>query len=389
MKIGILTQPLHNNYGGLLQAYALQKVLKDMGHEVWTVDIQIKNSFIFIIKDVLVRTIRKHFLKQNIDTIFPNKPGNKEKEVIEKYTRRFIAENIDTTERIYSVKQIKKIRKYNFDAYIVGSDQVWRPQYSPGIPTFFLDFLKPEEKVKRIAYAASFGVDYWEFKPQLTKKCKKLVQRFNVISVREESAIKLCKEYLNIPAIQLVDPTLLLEKEDYVDLLRSEILPVKKNSLALYILDPSIDKQNIILKINAHLKLKINPIMADKPYSKAIKSDLEKCVFPPVSQWLKGFNDAEFVITDSFHGTVFAIIFNKPFITLANRSRGMTRFTSLLKTFNLEHRIITHNDNVNVKLLDEKINFDKLNVIRKQQQLQAFEFLSILNDGVNDGVSCN
>src|SRR5690554_3373480 len=162
MKIGILTQPLHNNYGGILQAYALQKVLMDMGHEVWTVDSQFKKkSFWSLIVIIVKRIILKYvLLRTDIKTIIPITPTSVERAYISQHLNSFIQQNINKTRKttLYNLKKI--VEDYCFHAIVVGSDQVWRPKYSPNMDAFFLKSIK-QQKIIRIAYAASFGTDKW------------------------------------------------------------------------------------------------------------------------------------------------------------------------------------------------------------------------------------
>ncbi|MCG8035060.1 MAG: polysaccharide pyruvyl transferase family protein, partial [Candidatus Thiodiazotropha taylori] len=135
MKIGILTQPLHNNYGGLLQAFALQVVLKRLGHEVWTVDfwkVDRKKDLRFyprIIKSILIRAVQRYLLGRSVSVwVWPTNSNNKK---FTRHLRRFVEENIKTTSKINKSPQLSLLKEYHFDAYVVGSDQVWRPEYSP------------------------------------------------------------------------------------------------------------------------------------------------------------------------------------------------------------------------------------------------------------------
>ncbi|MEX6209541.1 polysaccharide pyruvyl transferase family protein [Providencia huaxiensis] len=133
MRIGILTQPLHNNYGGLLQAYALQHFLKTLGHSPITVDFSSKRKpKLWGIKRIAINSIKKYILKHDIKFIMP---------INSKNTEEFITEYIDKTAKIATLDELSLLSQYNFDAYIVGSDQVWRPSYSPGMSAFFLEFL--------------------------------------------------------------------------------------------------------------------------------------------------------------------------------------------------------------------------------------------------------
>lgn len=361
MKIGILTLPLSNNYGSIVQAFALQKVLKQLGHNVLTVDFSYQPTWILYLKILITNLIDKYIHRKNIKSILPVLQNKNAKALIEKHTARFILENIETTEKLSSTKQINKLKKYKFDAYVVGSDQVWRPKYSPGISTFFLDFTGSDEKTKRIAYAPSFGVSDWEITPSLTDKCKQLVQRFDAVSVREDSGVKLCKDYLGVDAMHLLDPTFLVDKEEYLTLINNARPPENKNILTLYILDQTPEKLEIIKKIQQHLTLEINSVMPQRKFSTFDDKNLDQYVFPPVTKWLSGFRDAQFVATDSFHGTVFSIIFNKPFISIGNKSRGLARFTSLLKLFGLENRLVFNVEELTSELLNSTINYNAIN----------------------------
>lgn len=383
MKIGILTQPLRNNYGGLLQNYALQTVLKRMGHEVWTIDRDVKaNIFIkygSIVKRIFLRLINKDvkvrvWMKKN------------ELRLISKHTRHFIEKNINATTKIYSTRQLNKIVEGdNFDVIIVGSDQVWRPLFSPNIFDYFLEFSE-KMNIKRVAYSASFGVDLWEFSEDETRKCSKLAKKFDAISVREDTGVKLCKDNLKVHAEHTLDPTMLLDKNNYLELIKSEKSPSNQGKLFVYILDKNDKKNNIISIVSQAKGLETFEVMpeikAEKYYGKIKNINIEKCIYPPVEQWIKAFHDAEFVITDSFHGTVFSIIFGKPFISIVNNNRGSSRFYSLLKIFNLEERAITNISHLSDELLNNKIDFSKVNqkIILEQGKSMRFlyEYLTVL-----------
>lgn len=366
MKICILTQPLGHNYGGIMQNYALQTVLKRMGHEVWTEDRKV-NKVAFLSQLKRVSFIRFLFGKKKITS-----PSSKQEAIIQKYTRQFIKKNIQTTVPIYS-KNKKKLLQYNFDAYVVGSDQVWRPCYSYGLYNYFLDFTKGLN-VKRFAYAASFGVDNWEFTEKQTKECEKFVKQFDLISVREYSGIGLCESYLGVEADHVLDPTLLLEKEDYISLINLE--NKSKNGLYTYLLDDSEEKNEITNKLCSKFKLSVNTVMPKIRFKTLGKNPISKCTLASVSDWLSGFYNADFVFTDSFHGTIFSIIFNKQFITIANKDRGIARFSSLLKMFGLEDRLIFSINDLTDSLICNHIDYDTVNKQKNHMKKISMNFLS-------------
>lgn len=363
MKIAILTQPLHHNYGGLLQAFALQHYLKNQGHDVLTVDFAWNHkSRYFGIKTIIGNIIRKYVLRRPIKSIFPI--TDEQKQVIDQHTNRFTAEHIRTTQKIYSMAEFSHIKQYGFDAYIVGSDQVWRPAYSPGMSAFFLSFLNKEDKTKRIAYAASFGVDNCdEFSTDQLAEYAPLLQRFDAVGVREDSAVDLCQRYFGATVEHVIDPTLLLEKEAYCQLVVQDNIPASNGDMMVYVLDKTPEKQQIINAVARERGLTPYTVMPE-----------QNGVYPPVTQWLRGFMDAQYVVTDSFHGVAFSIIFNKPFIAIGNHDRGLARFTSVLKIFGLEQRLIFCTADLSAELINKPIDFAKVNQLKteKQQFAEAF-----------------
>ncbi|HHR6131972.1 TPA: polysaccharide pyruvyl transferase family protein [Providencia alcalifaciens] len=368
MKIGILTQPLHNNYGGLLQAYALQSFLARQGHDVLTVDFSktYKPKFGGI-KGIVKNSIKKYILRHDIKSVFPLKDTERHK--INQHTNRFISENIRRTQLITNLSEFSFLDAYNFDAFIVGSDQVWRPSYSPGMPAFFLDFLRDDKEIKRIAYAASFGVDHCdEYTQEELDSYAYLAKLFDAIGVREDSAVDLCDKYFGVNATHVLDPTFFLKKDDYINLINKDKTQPINGNLMVYVLDPQEEKNKIISEIEKRHNLTSYNFMGNNTLG----------IYQPVTQWLRGFMESEFVVTDSFHGVVFSIIFNKPFIAIGNSNRGLTRFTSLLKLFNLESQLITSVDELSK--VSNKINMDIVNKIKKENKDISTEFLlSCLN----------
>ncbi|MDD2494973.1 MAG: polysaccharide pyruvyl transferase family protein [Tissierellia bacterium] len=369
MKIGILTQPLINNYGGILQNYALQTVLKRLGHTVFTLNIVYSSNWIKRIKSMSKRVILRLLGKKVRIRIWAT---DKETEFISKNTLKFINKHIKTTPIIKQITELD-LKDYKFDVFIVGSDQVWRPQYSPHLLTYYLDFLNNNNKVKKIAYAASFGVDKWEYTSKMTKKCADLIKKFDAISVREDSALQLIEKHFNAHAVKVLDPTLLLDKEDYINLLgKSE--NYKEEILYTYILDKNNEKEKIVNKVADKYNLIISSGMPESNFIDFEKRDLCKCVFPPIESWLEGFMKAKFVITDSFHGTIFSIILNKPFLTIVNTGRGKTRLTSLLKQFHLHNRLIQSVDDISKNYIGE-IDWLFVNSILKEEKEKSIDFI--------------
>ena len=334
MKIGILTLPLHANYGGILQAYSLQTVLEKMGHEVEVIDRNLDSKYpmwrwILILAK---RLLYIYVLRDKETELFVER-RRKEKAIIEQNTRTFINKYI----HIRKVEKYTEVKEKDYDAIVVGSDQVWRPIYfgEKIIQHAYLDFAKNWKNLIRISYAASFGVDTWEYDERKTVRCAELIKLFRAVGVREQEAVGLCEKFLRRKAVQVLDPTMLLNAKDYdVFVKRYNVTSI---FMAAYLLNTDENKSKIVSQI-AH-RLSLNVIHLNSKYE--IKdAPLQDRVQRPVEDWLFHIKNARFVITDSFHAAVFSLIFNVPFVVLANEKRGSSRIQSLLSITRQDFRII-------------------------------------------------
>lgn len=378
MKIAILTQPLNTNYGGLLQAYAMQKSLSKLGHNATTINRvfppkKTLNKIESFIKRILLKYIKR---RKDIE-VFPLQPSKKEKEIMAKYTSAFIKNNIALTKTISSSTELKGMIK-DYDAFVVGSDQVWRPKYSPSIYNYFFDFVanKNSKKVKLLSYAASFGVDSWEFNAKETKECSTLIKNFDAVSVREDSGVSLCKTYLGATATHVLDPTLLLSKEDYLNIISKQKLVSKGKILMAYVLDTSVEKIAQLKEIAKQLNVKLIYVEPDTGFTEERRNNIDQYILPTVGKWLSDFLNAEYVITDSFHGTVFSIIFNKKFIAIGNKKRGISRFTSILNLLGLTDRMVNSLEEVRIDKLTTSIDYAQVNESLENEKKKSINFLT-------------
>ncbi len=372
MKIGIFTFPLQTNYGGILQAYALQKALNAMGHEAWLIDREKKFITQKEIVKILIRVIKKYIFRQKGVVIFLGHKRKREFLITSINTQKFIKENIKPT---LKVKRVNDIPIDFFDAIVVGSDQIWRPLYNNKIENSFLSFTKNWRSLKRISYAASFGTSNWEYNKSQTKKCKYFIKKFNAVSVRESSGVNLCKQYFDVEAQQVLDPTMLLDLSEYMKIIESYSKNVE-GELFVYVLDKNDEKQRLIDTISDEYGH--TPFYASTDNQKA---DLDIRITTPVEEWIKSFYSAKFIITDSFHGCIFSILFNKPFIACGNIKRGLSRFESLLKLFDLEDRLITSVSELTEEKIFVEIDWKKTNRILEKQRQNSLNFLNIALHG--------
>ena len=239
--------------------------------------------------------------------------------------------NIDFLKKYLVIKEINNystdINEGDFDCLLVNSDQVWASNYKQILEVGFLSFAK-NWNIPKIVYGASLAYEYWVSSKDIINSAKKLIKQFSGVSVREINSVELIKNYLGIKPIFVLDPTFLISKFDYLEIIKDFKLDIdiNKNYLVSYILDKSSIKESYINKIHGELKFEIISIEV------GTKNFIEKFIFL--------INICKSIITDSYHGTVFSIIFNKPFITFINSKRGNIRFFSLNQTFKLSNRFI-------------------------------------------------
>lgn len=361
MKVAIITHPLRHNYGGILQNYALQQVLKGMGHDVTTLEITKTDGL--TLKTRLSMALRRMFYKcvDKNGRFLHIWSGLTSEQKLSANTWRFIGNNI-------SVRRINGYpNESEYEAYVVGSDQVWRPRYFD-TDIAYLAFTKDFQSVKRLAYAASFGTDQWEYSSELTEKCKLLVRRFNAVSVREESGVRLCKDNLKIDATHVLDPTMLLGKDEYLNSLGISAASCSKG-IFYYFLDDNKNKKALVNKMQ---KTKGCECFTVNSRVEDVNAPLQDRIQPPIEDWIRAFEESSFVITDSFHGSVFSMIFNKPFIVVGNEDRGLSRFDSILSLFNQQFRLITEKD---IEHLDMSVFSKAPNIEIEAMRINSFDFL--------------
>lgn len=351
MKIGIYTLKFHTNYGGILQAYALQCVLRKMGHDVFFLQKNRTKNFRILLTDAC-QPIFVQF-GHLLPFLYEAKKAYSERAFL-----RFVKNNF----RFISIEDVRNGNIPDLDCIVVGSDQVWRPWSKSKETdfTFFLDFAKDLIGLKRVGYSISFGQDRWGYNLNDTDKIKLLVEKFDMLSVREEDGVRICKDYLGVNALQLIDPTLLLKKEDYAALIKG--FNIEKHAIVSYILDDDYEKTNLIISL-------------EKIYGKVFKANAHTMPLPSIEKWISSFLGAERIITDSFHGTIFSINFNIPFVVLQNGKRGNSRLFSVLKKFNLLERMVETPEQAK-EVFHKKINWKYVNSILHKERTTALQFLN-------------
>lgn len=340
--VAIITQPMMTNYGCLLQNWALQQTINKLGYSAITFD---QSEWY---PPLAVR------IKMEIKKLFTLCRPNA--------FEQFITKNINITSKAYLISDFKKFeRKYKPYAYVVGSDQVWRQQYNRLLDASFLSFTDCDRKV---AYAASFGTDDWQFDEKQTTVYSQLIRGFKGVGVREQSAINLCKDYWGVDVALVLDPTLLLTAEEYTPL----FCKLDKNKYVFtYILDSECWKMNLVKDFCANKQISEEAGMYN--FEGGISRQMS------VEQWITSIKQSEFVVCDSFHGTVFSILMHRPFLVLGNSNRGNTRLLSILDILGLKNRFIMESENVDIYNLPS-INWTDVDQRITKLRVESINFLS-------------
>jgi len=364
MKIGILTfWWSEDNYGQLMQCYALQKYLRDAGHDVfliryrWEKDVSdsFANRLLKATNPVkIIKHLKYKLYKRNINKEFISN-NRKFSEFRNKY--------ITYTDKIYySYDELKK-NPPEADVYIVGSDQVWRFGHRSlkrdikKLHAYFLDF--GDSSIKRFSYAASWGIT--ELKSEFIKEITPLLKKFKYVSVRESTGLTICEECGITNAEWVPDPTMLIKPEIYRSLYKeSEIRKPLKSYLMLYMLNNDCDFDlSKIYYFARSRNLEVVYVTGN-----GVIDDYDK-YFATIPEWLYLIDNADYIITNSFHCCVFSTLFEKQYavIPLTGKHVGMnSRLDSLFERFGIESRYIDNDFQVlSKKYKKNDVTFNFLN----------------------------
>lgn len=333
MKIAILTWLHNGNFGTVLQAYALQRYLRNEGYDVQNID---------LLPSVIQKTW--NLIKQgNPPELFLEKwAGYRAKKAcpdklsLAKRSDRidtFLEKNLNLTRRYSKFSDLKEVAD-SYDIYVCGSDQIWSPTYFS--PSYFFDFVREDKK--RIGYACSFGVS--EMTKDKAERTRKLLDRFYAISVREKTGASIVRELLGKDVTVNIDPTMLLSAEEWEPVVRERM--IAENYMFCYFLSYNKEYWDKALKVAKEKNLKVVFVPTTKE-SYAIEGTCVADAGP--SEWVSLIKHASLVATDSFHGCVFSIIHRKDFMVFkrfkdtSSTSRN-TRVYNLLETYNIKQCLV-------------------------------------------------
>lgn len=345
MKVGIITMHKVINFGSALQAYALQRKITDLGCDAELVDYKYPNE-LHIEKVNIISNFLK-YLVHYINCAVVGFPNIRQKRRYKKVWKDYF----QLSKRRFDTEEELKNNCPEYDIYMTGSDQVWNSRFTKNDSSFLLEFASDNKK--KCAYSSSFAYD--DIPCQYRPLFERNLPRYANISVREESGVKLVKDITGRDVPAVCDPTLLLTKKEWTDFSQGAKKYTKEPYILAYILaysfNPFPDVDYIVQEIQRQTGYKVIYLDAGrrdyfKPNSMVIKDAGPK-------EFVDLFLKAEFVITTSFHGTVFSINFNKPFYSVIKEGNPDSRISSILRITGLQSRgIPAYEKNINCELLD-------------------------------------
>lgn len=353
MKVGIITM-VSDNYGNRLQNYALQQVLVGLGNRVETLNNPWEENYNY----------RKEWLKSNAKKIFyyiTRKPVRYRRKLeFEKFNKRNIVFS-----NFWLNKSSDRLKAANFyDLFVCGSDQIWNSEAKEITGKYFADFAEMD---KRASYAASFGIE--EVVQSRKNEFFKYLKGLNYISVREQSGVEIVKSLTGRNAFCHLDPTLLLQADEW-DKISSETMEDKQRCVFCYFLGRPSEK---LLQVLNSYQIKYN-VKVCSIFSEG--NSTHNNVGP--SEFVSLIKNSEFVLTDSFHGTVFSIIYHKPFYTFSRcgvKKSMDTRVTSLLEVLKLSERFEPKHLTIEGA---PKIDYNKVDVLLNQERKKAIDYLTAI-----------
>lgn len=335
MKIGLITIYQVPNYGSVLQTFASQKVLEQMGHECVVIRYNYRNDEFFK-KQGLKRNKSKVWL---LDTI----PWLKSAKL-----HRFRSENLNFSKQFETYQELVDYDWSAFDAFIVGSDQVWNTRFLFADPAFLLKFVS-DNKTK-ISLSSSFAMK------EIPSKYEQLfhdeLNKFKAISVREDNGVSIINDYLKLNKNVKValDPTLLLSKEQWLKLISRSSFKKKRPYILLYMWTYAFEPRPYILRVIEHFKSKMNAeviVLEGHRELAGLNCGFIDANNSSISKFIDLFANADLVVTSSFHGSAFAINFGVPLISIVPNDIGDDRQSSLLKKIGADSSIVKIGTDIN------------------------------------------
>lgn len=378
-KVGIVSCYFKHNYGSMLQAYATQQILDNLGIENETINIDENLDF--------SKGKKKYYMTQITNFTFIKSKLGMIKLKFDKKLKKDLGKNIAIRDKKYKefkakFRLTKPYKTYqeltekckDYSNVLVGSDQLWLPV---NVVADYYTLNWVPDNVNKISYATSFGVSTV---PEKYKgEYKKFLDRINYLSVREEAGCKLVKELSSNEATLVCDPTLLLTKDEWMEIQREEPI-IKEKYILCYFLGSNIEHRKFAERLKEETGCKIVSLNhADEyvKYSDIFADETPYDVGP--AEWINLIRNAEYVCTDSFHGTVFSLLNNKKFFTFrrySNSSKVSTnsRIDSLLNIVDLHDRLLNGDEEI-LDCIEKQSDYEQVNKKLDEFRKESKEFL--------------
>ena len=356
MKLGIITFHRAVNYGAVLQTYALTKYLNGIGFETEVVDYRenrVDNEYKLFPQKASVKRIIKDLL------YFPIK--NKKNKKFEEFRQS----KIKMSKKIYNKENLKDSEKeYNY--FITGSDQVFNYKLTDFDKNYFLDFVK--EDSKKLSYAASLGMD--RIPEDKKEEYKRLLSKFFKISIREQQNKEMIENLINEKAEVNIDPTFLISKDEWQKLAQK---PKEENYILIFVMQRNKSIFEFAEELSKETNCKIIYIAND--YKRIVKGKYKYNLSP--EEWLGYFEYAKYVITNSFHGLAFSILFEKDFYIELQKepATANARMNNILQKFKLEDRKVE-----NGKYEKTEINWSYAREEIRKEKTKTLEYFKFINE---------
>lgn len=365
-KVAVITRHAVSNYGSVLQAYALQEAIKKAGFDCEIIDyIRFDEDYRNITDTVIKKSPKwnKNFASRFVYKCIQSP----EYILMGRRFEKFQKSLLNLTNELYRSSEEMKNNRPQADIYCTGSDQVWGAIGTDVYDgAYYLDFI--DKNCKKISYAASFGKT--DLSDDTLKSVSDLLCDYDKITVRENSAVDIIKN-MSLDCTQVLDPTLLLDKKEWSKLIDKEI---NKKYVLLYQLHSNKEMDRYAVEFAKKCNL---PLIRMTTFLHRMFNGGKFEYLPSIGKFLSLIKNAEYMITDSFHGTAFAINFNTQFVDVLP-GETKTRNQSILQLTELTDRIL---DNYNdFSFIDKKIDFEKTNHILEDKRKQSF---NLLNDMLN------
>lgn len=386
-KIGICVVIYNNNFGSMLQSYATMKILEEMNMDYEIIRYRKKYSPLFILKSIpriLNKNIwidKKRVIQKKIGMISHKdikKANDERNKKFDEFRKKYFKKMAEFS---YGYKELKKAGG-KYDAYLVGSDQLWLPS---GLATNFYNLNFVQDNKLKISYASSFGVKEIPF--YQIKRTREYLNRIEYISTRENSGKDIVKKLTGKEVPVVVDPTLLFNASQWESILQNKKLYEEKYIFA-YFLGANVKHRDEVRKLAKEKNLKIVTIRHMDEY---VEADNDFGDYAPYNigpeEFVSLIRNAEYVCTDSFHGTVFSIINHKQFLVFnryseTSKTSKNSRIESLCANLGLQTRRYISQKNI-VALIDEKINYNDVDEKVEKMRDKSKEYLKNAFNHIN------